>query len=317
MPSRDRPGRRWRAYGRGFALWLAQLLATASLAAAQELEPRAYSPAPVGTTFVLGGLGRSQGAILLDPSLDVDNVAGDLWVATTGIGHVFRLAGRQARVLAVFPIAWGAIAGDVHGQAERQHLSGLVDPRLKVSVGGRGAPALGVAEFAQAPRRVVVGVSLTVMPPWGQYEATQLVNLGYHRWAFKPEVGVSRQVGRWTVDAYAGVWIFTTNERYFPGRAERRQGSVAAWQTHVSYALPHRSWLAFNGTWFHGGQTRVDDVESPDRQRNSRLGATLSVPLSARQSLKIVYSTGATTRRGTDFNTFNVTWQRVTVPKSR
>jgi hypothetical protein len=29
------------------------------------------------------------------------------------------------------------------------------------------------------------------------------------------------------------------------------------------------------------------------------------------QSLKFVYSTGATTRRGSDFNTFSVTWQLV------
>src|SRR5262245_64898441 len=93
--------------------------------AAQELEPRAYSPAPIGTTFVIGGIGRSQGAILLDPSLDVDNVQGDLWVATLGTGRVFSLAGRQARILAVFPLAWGAITGDVGPQHERQDLAGL------------------------------------------------------------------------------------------------------------------------------------------------------------------------------------------------
>jgi hypothetical protein len=72
-------------------------------------------------------------------------------------------------------------------------------------------------------------------------------------------------------------------------------------------------WLAFNGTWFVGGQTFVDDVASPDLQRNARLGATVSVPIAAQQSLKFVYSTGATTRRGSAFNTFNVTWQLVTI----
>jgi hypothetical protein len=70
-------------------------------------------------------------------------------------------------------------------------------------------------------------------------------------------------------------------------------------------------WLAFNGTCFSGGQTRVDGVPGPDLQRNSRLGATLSVPLTGQQSMKFVYRTGATTRLGSDFNTFNVTWQLV------
>jgi hypothetical protein len=84
----------------------------------------------------------------------------------------------------------------------------------------------------------------------------------------------------------------------------------------VSYSLPHRSWIAFDGTWFAGGQTRVERSVNPDEQRNARLGATLSVPLSARQSLKFVYSAGAATRRGSAFNTFNVTWQLVALRRS-
>ena len=142
-----------------------------------------------------------------------------------------------------------------------------------------------------------------------------MINLGYARWAFKPEVGASRQVGRWTFDGIAGVWLFTENDRYYPRQATRRQNPVAAWQGHVSCALPHRSWMAFDGTWFAGGQTRVDRVVNPDEQRNSRLGATLSVPLSSRQSLKFVYSAGAATRRGSAFDTLNVTWQLVSLER--
>lgn len=292
--------------------WIGLLFLAGGPVSAQELEPRAYSPSPVGTTFVLGGFGRSQGPILLDPSLDVDNVQGDLWIVTVGVGRVFDLVGRQARVLAVFPVAWGSVAGDVHDQAERQDLVGLVDPRLKLSVGLLGAPALTLNDFARAPRRVLVGASLTVVPAWGQYKATQLVNLGYNRWGFKPELGVSHRIGNWTFDGYAGVWWFTTNHEYYPGGATKRQDPVMAWQGHVSYALPHRTWVAFNGTWFSGGQTHVDGVQNPDLQRNSRLGVTLSVPIGGPQSLKFSYSTGATTRRGSAFNTFNVTWQLVT-----
>jgi len=291
---------------------IALVIAGCATAAAQELEPRSYSPSPIGTTFVIGGFGRSQGAILLDPSLDVDNVEGDLWIATSGIGRVFGVAGRQARVLAVVPVAWGTIAGDVRGEAQQQDLAGLVDPRIKLTIGLRGAPALKPADFARAPRRVIVGASVTVMPPWGQYERTRLVNLGYNRWGIKPEVGVSHQVGPWTLEGYAGVWWFSTNSAYYPGGARKQQDPVFTWQTHVSRALPRRTWIAFNGTWFAGGQTRVERVLNPDEQRNSRLGATFSLPIAPRQSLKFVYSTGATTRRGSDFNTFNVTWQLVT-----
>jgi len=294
-------------------LFAAVVLTGATAAAAQELEPRSYSPSPVGTTFVLGGFGRSQGPIVLDPSLDVDHVEGDLWITTTGFGHVFGLAGRQARILAVVPVASGDVAGRLHGLAASQPLTGLADPRFKLSVALRGAPALTLAEFARAPRRnLVIGTGVTVVPPWGQYEPTQLVNLGYNRWAFKPEIGASRQIGRWTLDGIAGVWFFTENHAYFPGRTHRSQNPVATWQGHVSYPLPRRSWVAVDGTWFAGGQTHVERLTNPDEQRNSRLGATYSLSLPRNQSIKFVYSAGAFTRRGSAFNTFNVTWQLVT-----
>jgi hypothetical protein len=283
----------------------------ARAADAQDLEPRAYSPSPIGTTFVLGGFGKSEGGILFDPALDIDNVQADLWVATIGAGHTFRLGERQARMLAVLPVARGSVAGNVHTQAQRQDLAGLVDPRFKLSVGLIGAPALTLAQFADAPRRTAVGASVTVVPPWGQYSSRQLVNLGYNRWAVKPEIGLSHPVGRWTLDASAGMWLFSTNHSYYPAAAVKRQDAVIALQGHASYSLPRRSWLAVNATWFAGGATRIDGVLNPDLQRNTRLGATLSIPIVGQQSIKFAYSTGTTTRRGSDFNTFNATWQLV------
>jgi outer membrane putative beta-barrel porin/alpha-amylase len=300
------------------SMLLAVVVLASTTAAAQELEARSYSLSPIGTTFVIGGFGRSQGPIVLDPSLDVDNVEGDLWITTLGVGHVFALAGRQGRILAVVPIASGDVAGALHGRAERQPLTGAVDPRVKLSVGLHGAPALTLSEFARAPRRsLLVGASLTVAPPWGQYKATQLVNLGYNRWAFKPEVGASRQIARWTVEGIAGVWLFTENHEYFPGTVRRRQEPLASWQGHISYSLPHRSWAAVDITGFAGGQTRVDQARNPDEQRNARLGATFSVPLPAQQSLKFVYSQAAATARGSGFTTLNVTWQLVRLGSGR
>jgi len=66
------------------------------------------------------------------------------------------------------------------------------------------------------------------MPPWGQYERTRLVNLGYNRWGIKPELGVSHQIGPWTLEGYAGVWWFSTNSAYYPGGARKQQDPVRA-----------------------------------------------------------------------------------------
>jgi len=298
-----------------FVAILSTIVSAAGGADAQELEPRSYSQAPTGTIFVIGGVGRSQGPIVLDPSLDVNHVEGDLSVATAGLGYVFDLTGRQARILAVGPVAWGAIEGDAHGGRQRQELAGLVDPRIKLSLGLHGAAAVSVSEFGRrSGTRTIVGASVTVTPPWGQYEPARLVNLGFNRWSVKPEVGVVGQVGRWTIEGYAGTWLFTANRSYYPAAATRRQDPVFAVQAHLSYALPRRHWIAIDATWFAGGQTRVERVSSADEQRNTRLGAAYSIPLSRRQSVKLIYSTGASTRRGSAFNTFNVSWQLVWLP---
>jgi hypothetical protein len=289
----------------------AVLLAAAGggAAHAQELDARAYAPAPIGTTIVIAGVGGSKGAVLFDSSAGLDDVGADLGVVTTGLGYTFGIAGRQARILAVMPSAFGRFDGVVEGQPQRQDVGGLVDPRIKLSYAWRGGPALKAAEFARAPRRAVVGTSVTVMVPLGSYESTRAVNLGYHRWGIKPEVGVSRTIGAWTLDGYAGVWLFTTNRRYLPGAARKAQDPLGSVQGHVSYALPHRMWIALDATWFGGGRTTVDDRVSPDEQRNTRLGATWSVPLTRAQSLKLTYSSGTSTRRGTDFDNLMVTWQ--------
>lgn len=213
----------------------------AVLLSAQELEPRAHSPAPIGTKFFIAGFGGSRGGILLDPSLDVADVQADLQIATVGGGDTFSVGGRQARVLAVLPIARGKVTGQIGRQARRQDLAGLADPRIKLSVALRGAPALKVAEFAPAPRRTIIGASLTFMPPLGQYNREQIANIGYNRWAFQTRGRrLARAFLRWTVKAYSGVWLFTANESYYPGRARKQQEPVVALQGHISYTLPRR-----------------------------------------------------------------------------
>ena len=66
-------------------------------------------------------------------------------------------------------------------------------------------------QFAKWKQKVLLGASLRVIAPTGQYDPTKIVNWGINRWAFKPEFGYSEQWGNWVLDAYAGVWFYTTN----------------------------------------------------------------------------------------------------------
>ena len=117
---------------------------------------------------------------------------------------------------------WGRAEGLVAETSARIRRAGFGDARAKLSVNLVGPKAMTPGEFAAAPKRTVLGVSLTVQAPTGEYDDTKLINLGTNRFAVKPEIGVSVPVGRWFLDAYAGAWFFETNEHFYPGNAIRR-----------------------------------------------------------------------------------------------
>jgi hypothetical protein len=157
---------------------------------------------------------------------------------------------------------------------------------------------------------LVVGASLTTRVPIGQYYDNKLINLGTNRWSFRPEGAITYLTGRWAFDGYLGVWLFTSNDSFFPGHSVRTQDPIVSVQTHVSRVFRRSAWAAVDATWYGGGQTNIDGVPGDDRQRNARVGATVSVPLGRRQALRISYSTGAVVRVGGDFNTVGIAWQR-------
>lgn len=286
------------------------LIWSASIASAQDLEPRAYAASPVGLSFLAVIAGHSSGGILVDPSLPVEDAKATVNSLAVGVGTTFGLFDRTALAVAALPLAWADASGRVGENTAKVSREGLADPRIKLSVNLVGGQALSAREFAKAQRRTILGVSLTAIPPLGQYDRTKLINLGANRWAFKPEIGISRLVRtKWTLDGYAGVWLPMANDEFYPGSSRRTQRPIVALQAHVSYTARPRLWIAADGTWYSGGRTTVDGIEKGDLQRNSRLGATVSLPLPRQQSLKINGSIGATTRAGADFRTISVAWQ--------
>lgn len=278
---------------------------------AQELEPRAYSPSPAGTTFLVVAASRSAGSVLTDPTLPIQDVDARVIGLALGFGHTFGVGGRQLLVLGVLPMTWADASGEIGEDRRTASRRGLADSRFKVSMILAGSRAMTPAEFAKTPQRMIVGASITVAPPLGQYDPTKLVNLGANRWSFKPEIGASRRINQWTIEGYGGVWLFTKNDEFYTGSSVRRQDPILSLQGHVSYTFPTRAWMAFDATWYTGGRTNIDGIDKLDLQRSTRLGATFSLPLPARQSIKVSYSGGATTRIGGDFRTIVVAWQRI------
>jgi hypothetical protein len=289
---------------------LAVLCGVAQPAAAQQLEPRAYSPSPVGTNIIGIADFYSFGNVAMDPSLPIDNVSAKVNALTPYYGRVFGLFGRQASVTLVTPYAWGKVTGDVMEVSRSVTRSGFGDPQLRFAVNLLGGPALTPQEFFKHAAETTLGASLSVVSPYGQYFPDKLINLGANRWAFKPELGLSHPTGKWILELYAGVWLFTDNTDFYGGTV-RTQAPLASYQAHVIYSFNRRMWAAFDFTYYNGGATTVGGQHKNDRQDNTRGGLTFVAPLAKRQSIKVAYSSGVTARIGQKFRTVGVAWQYV------
>jgi hypothetical protein len=290
------------------ALALAAWTLLTGAVAAQDLEPRSYSPSPIGVTFVVAGYAHSSGKVAFDAGAPISDAQAEINLATVGLSHVFDLAGHQASVTAALPYVRGEASGEV-GEARRAITrSGLGDVRLRVSTLLIGGPALSRQAFAVRKPSPILGVSLLAVAPTGEYMPDKLVNIGANRWAFKPEVGVSFPMGRWQADAYAAVWLYADNDDFLGGK-RRERDPMGAFQVHLSYTFRPGLWVAVNSTYYQGGATAVDGLRDANRQENARVGLTLSVPVSASQSILFTGSEGALTRFGGDFTTFGVSWR--------
>ena len=288
-------------------LMLASLLA-ASPARAQDIEPRQYSNTPVGVNFLISGYAYTQGGLSSDPALPLTNPDLETNNALIAFARSFDFWGRSGKIDFVAPYTWLSGSADLDGDTVTREIGGLADPRFRVSVNLYGAPALTMKEFPAFRQGLIVGAALQVSAPLGQYDDTRLVNVGANRWFFKPSFGASKALGPWILEGSAAVTLYTDNTDFFGG-VTREQDPLYSAEAHVIRSFSHGIWGSLDATYFTGGSTKVDGVAKRDLQRNWRAGATLALPLNARNSVKLYASSGVSARTGNNFDLLGIAWQ--------
>jgi hypothetical protein len=289
-------------------LALLSILVTPLPAHAQELEPRAYSNTPTGLNFLLAGYSYTQGNLAFDPSVPIENADLHTNSAVLAWARSLGVRGRSAKVDVVVPYTWLSGQALFQGEPRQREVAGFADPRFRYSVNLYGAPALSLKEFSGYRQDIIIGASLQVSVPVGQYDDTKLVNIGTNRWAFKPELGVSKSWGAWTVDLAASVALYTDNTDFLGG-GTLSQDPLYAVQGHIVRGLKSGIWLALDGTYYWGGETTVNGVTGDTLRRNTRVGLTVALPVDLRNSVKVYGSTGVSSRTGDEYDGFGIAWQ--------
>jgi hypothetical protein len=298
------------------ALMLSCSMAAAPLspntAWAQDLAPRAYVITPLHSNATILTYSFFHGSVLFDGAAPITGATGTYSVPILSYYHSFNFFGRSANMNTSLPYAVGNFQGNVAGQPHQLYRSGLLDFTSRVSVNLRGGPSMPAQEFRKWRQKTLLGVSLKVVAPTGQYDPTKLVNWGTNRWAFKPDVGYSRQWGNWVLDSYAGVWFYTANPHYYspPVPKPQTQEPIGAFEGHLSYNVRPRLWVSLDGNFWFGGVTSLSGIANPaTRQTSSRVGVTASLPLGPHQSVKVSYNNGDYIRFGGNYQSLSVGWQ--------
>lgn len=181
---------------------------------AQDLAPRAYFISPLHSNAITLTESFFNGDIDYNGVIPISNATGIYNIPTLSYYHSFGLFGRSVNLVASLPYGVGNFQGTA-GNEMRVYRSGLLDSIYRVSVNLVGGPAMPIEKFVKWKQKKLLGVSLKVIAPTGQYDPTKLINWGTNRWSFKPELGYSQAWGKWILDAYSGVWLFTENPEFW------------------------------------------------------------------------------------------------------
>ena len=293
-----------RASARAILIWVVfSLLGVPG--SAQELSPRAYWPAPRGTKLVILGLNYSTGDILTDPSLPVVGLDSRISTGLAGYLQTLSLGGRTANLIVEVPYVWGTASGDVEGEPRRREIAGLADIAVTLSANLLGAPSMSPEEF-QALRKnphPILGASLKVVAPIGNYESDKLINVGANRWTVKVEMGtILPMKPKWLLEIELGASFFGDNDEFLG--VTREQKPIFATEIHLVKRFTPGFWAALDLNFFTGGRSTIGGEVRADLQRNSRIGVTLVYPFGRRHAIKAGYSIGVVTESGGDFQMF-------------
>lgn len=287
------------------SLWVAE-------SAAQELTPRLFWPTPKGTRVLVSGYSYTSGDVFLDLSLPVEDSESQINTGILAYAQTLDLWGRTSNFLINAPYAWGTATGLFLGDPIKRDFSGFGDLSMALNVNLRGAPSMTKEDFLafRANPRPIIGASLKIVMPTGNYNSDKAVNIGANRWAARLKLGtVFALKPKWLMEMSASTWLFGDNDDFLFGKKE--QDPVFALETNLIKRIRPGLWASLDVTYFRGGNQTIDGNPLENKLDNLKLGGTLVVPIHKRHAIKFGYANGVVTRYGNDFNQFLLSYQVV------
>lgn len=278
----------------------------------QDIEPRRWTSMPLGTNAIGIGISHVFGDIEFDPLLQTENAT--VTVNSIAIQYVrpFKIGNKQVRIDVLIPYSLAKWEGLLNGEKTSVERNGFADPRLRLSVNFFGPKAMTLKELQDFLKEnstyTTIGASLAISFPFGQYYDDKLLNLGTNVFVFRPQVGMVHTWGSWSYELSSSVFLYTNNNNFYINKT-KKQEPLFAMQTHLNKQFKNRIWTTLSFGYGLGGHSIVNRQAKDDERGNFLGGLTAGMPITKKQSLKIVYGTTLTLKDiGANTNGFIIGW---------
>jgi len=275
---------------------------------AQELEPRNLTNIPVKTNFIAVRYGFTSGNVLLDPAIPIENLQAKLHTFLGAYVRAIDFFGLSGKVDLILPYSMGDWEGMFEGNDTATARNGFGDPSARLSVNFYGAPATKPKDYTNYKQKLIVGASVRVKAPLGQYDPSKLINLGSNRWIFILKAGLSYKARKWIFEAYLSSWLFTINREFYNGHTLKQKPFYTA-TLHAIRSLPRNLWITADVGYGIGGRTEVDDVVRNYRMSAVRIGLTFAAPINKHHTLKFTAVSGIRIENGPDYDVLAISYQ--------
>ena len=217
----------------------------------------------------------------------------DATLALAGYARTFTLFDRSAMGAVILPM--GRVEGNVTvaGKTFYQSASGFGDPMAEFDINVLGPPAQkNLPDVLRYEPGFSVDLLADLALPIGEYDGSQPLNIGQHRWYGRVGAPILWQLGPWvpgrrtTLEFLPGVWLFGTNDNYV-GQTMTTD-PIFQVDGHLTRDFTEHFWGALDGTWYYGGQATINGVPGT-KLNNLAFGLTLGYDINDNLGLTFGY----------------------------
>jgi len=241
---------------------------------------------PLIVTSMSGNTNPFDHAHTVTPGGKVDGT-----LALAGYARTFSLFDRAAMAAIILPM--GRVSGDVTvaGKTYSQSTNGFGDPMLEFNLNILGPRAQkNIPDALRYEPGFSVDLLADLAVPIGEYNSSQPLNLGQHRWYGRLGMPIIWQIGPWvpgrrtTLEFLPAVWLFGTNDNYV-GQTLKNDPMFQL-DAHLTRDFTEQFWGALDAVYYSGGQGSINGV--PGKTLNN-FGAGLTLGYNINHNVNLTF----------------------------